>query len=395
MNIVIIGRFSPPILSCMRSWGRQGYKTGLICIDDGCGLIPRSRFLYKSVRLSPHRLYQDQGILEISSFLKEFDADVLTCVDDNIACWLNDNIRHFEKKLLIALPSSLTIKTILSKTWQNNLALQAGFKVLTEYIIDNLNHEILKIDSNQFPLCIRPSEPGHIEPHFKVNLVQSSDELVKFIKNLSIEKEGKIIGQPFKNLPNLVIHGIRTKDGDVKYLYPFIVERKLEGVTLTLRPFPGINSDLLDKCRQFVCSAELTGTFHFEFLFDEKTQEAFFLEINLRFGGTTAKVAACGYDEPIYALAAYGIGKDCRPPEIKYRTVSNKQALLKYMGKAIFKKLTPLDYPEGSMTEKIVSAVKGLFFFHDEVLSLGDVKGSFNLYMNNIFQILLGLLGKK
>lgn len=391
MNIVIIGRFSPPVLSCIRSWGRQGHTTGFIWIDGGRELKPRSRFLYRYVRLHPDFLLQDTGIDVIVSFLEQFDADILTCVDDNLACWLNDHITPSGTKIALALPSSKSIRKILSKTAQNRLAVQTGFMVLDEYAINLKNQDRVTIDPKHFPLCLRPSEPDHVKPYFKVKLIHSSDELDRFIKTLTIEKEGNIIGQPFKNLPNLVIHGIRTIKGEVKYLFPFIVERKFEGVTLTLRPYPDMDINFIGRCRRFVNAAGVTGPFHFEFLLDTKTRNAFFLEINARFGGTTAKVAACGYDEPMYALEAYGIQSGCRPSQIIDKTISNKQALLKYMGKAAFKKLTPLDYPEASVKKKIFAGIKGLFFCEDEVLCLDDVKGGINLYLNNIVQIFLGL----
>jgi hypothetical protein len=391
MNIVIIGRFSPPVLACIRSWGRQGHTTGFIWIDGGSELKPRSKFLHRYVRLHPDFLLQDTGIDVIKSFLEQFDADILTCVDDNLACWLNDHITRPGARISLALPSSRSIRKILSKTFQNRLAVQTGFTVLDEYVIDFKNQDLVTIDPKHFPLCLRPSEPDHVKPYFKVKLIHSPDELNRFIKTLMIEKEGNIIGQPFKNLPNLVVHGIRTNKGEVKYLFPFIVERKFEGVTLTLRPYPDMDINLLGRCRRFVNAAGITGPFHFEFLLDTRTRDAFFLEINARFGGTTAKVAACGYDEPMYALEAYGIQTGCRPSEITERTISNKQALLKYMGKAIFKNLTPLDYPEESAKKIIFAGIKGLLFYHDEVLCLDDVKGGINLYLNNMVQIFFGI----
>lgn len=386
MNIVVVGQFSPPVLACMRSWGRSGNKVGFVCIDHGKGITPRSKYLATYMRLPGKCLFKDEGVSRISEFLDQFGADVLSCIDDNIACWLSDNALRFDKKISLAFPSSHMVKTVRSKTLQNKIAANAGLTVLPEYLIDNDNSKSIFISPEHFPLCLRPSEPHHTEPSFKVKLIHSQTELKQFIKTIHIKE--KIIGQPFINLPNLVIHGIRSKQGETKRMSAFIVQRKFEGVTLTLKPYSGINNKLLNKCESFVESLDLTGTFHFEFLFDMETNKAFFLELNLRFGGTTAKVLACGYDEPLYALEAFGLVKSHSVPEIENVIVSNKQATLKYIVTAMKNRLTELDYPIESAQKRVYSSLKGLFSSRDEVIDLDDIVGSFSLYGNNIIDLL-------
>lgn len=383
MNIVIAGKFSPPVLACIRSWARDGHRVGFVNLDDGCLISPCSRYLDRQAVLSSALLFRDKGILELKGFLEKFEADVLSCVDDKVACWLSDNTAVFDAKPALALPPSGMIRKILSKRFQNQLAAKVGFTVLPEYIIDKYNKESLSIHARHFPLCLRPSESAHVHPGFKVEQVRSSGQLDEFLRTKDIHEKGAIIAQPYKNLPNLVVHGIRTKTGDVRRLSSFLVEKKFEGVTLTIRPYP-VGSGLLDKCAQFVESAGLTGNFHFEFLFDPGTREAFFLEINLRFGGTTAKVLACGYDEPMYALEAYGLSQAGKGIHLKNRIVSNKQALVKYMAKAAAGKLSPLDYPDEPLSGRIAAGIKGLFCFRDEVICLDDWKGSLSLYLGNI-----------
>ncbi|MBU2628370.1 MAG: hypothetical protein KKE61_07125, partial [Proteobacteria bacterium] len=380
-----VGRFSPPILSCMRSWGRNSHKVGFVCIDGDMGLKPCSRYLDIQMNLPQSEVYKNNGISRISRFLKRFDADVLSCIDDNIACWLSDNAFQLDNKISVAFPSSQMIKKILSKAQQNAIATKVGLKVLPEYLIDNDNIERISIAPEHFPMCLRPSAPHDVTPFFKVKLVHSTIELKQFIQTIHITQ--KIIGQPFKNLPNLVIHGIRSQNGDTKLMSAFMIQRKFEGVTLTLQPYPDLPEELIDKCTAFVQSFDLIGNFHFEFLFDPETSEAFFLEINLRFGGTTAKVLACGYDEPMYALEAFGIVKSYGKPVVQDIVVTNKQAILKYIGKALKNSLTELDYPNESVWERIFFGIKGFFRFKDEVMTVDDIRGSVSLYGNNAINI--------
>ena len=386
MNIVIAGKFSPPVLACIRSWGKNGHRVGFINVDHPNGINPDSKYLDSQFFLNPSFLFQDKGIREITAYLRTFKADVFSCIDDKVACWLSDNRTSFDEKIILAVPPSGMIKAILSKKYQNKLAKQIGFNILPEYLINKHNKENISVPSGYFPLCLRPSETHHTQPHFKVELIHSAEHLIRFLKTININENGIIIAQPYKKSPNLVVHGLRTAKGNVRRLSSFIVERKFEGVTLTIKPYPDVGSTLLAKCGAFVKAAELTGNFHFEFLFDPKSKKAFFLEINHRFGGTTAKVLACGYDEPLYALEAYGLAHPGKNIKIKNRTVSNKQALIKYMAKAVAGKLSVLDYPDEPLVKRITAGFKGLMLFGDEVFCRDDLRGSLSLYLGNLLQ---------
>ena len=390
MNIVIAGRFSPPVLACMRSWGRNGHRVGFIHFDDGGSRWIASKYLNQYTSVPLRMMGKTDGITGIKDFLETFDADILSCVDDNMMCWLDDHKSVFEPDVSLALPPLDMVKQILSKTYQNQIASDVGFQVLPEFIISPENKSSISIPSTYFPICLRPSEAHDVTPFFKVKLIESSKMLKRFLQGIQINNSGAIIAQPFKNLPNLVVHGIRTTAGDTKRLSGFIVERKFEGVTLTLKPYKQIDTHLINKCAQFVQSAELTGNFHFEFLLDPTSGAAFFLEINHRFGGTTAKALACGYDEPLYALEAHGIVKSCTVSPLVHTTVSNKQALLKYIIKAITGKLTLLDHPTAHPFRQCMAGLNGLLFHADEVIAFDDLTGSISLYANNFLNAVKG-----
>ena len=393
MNIAIVGRFSPPILACIRSWGRKGHRVGFVNFADEGELKPRSRYLASQVTLALGLLHHDEGIEKIAHFLKMSNADILSCIDDKVACWMYDNRAAFGETVRLAIPPTAVIQRALSKTRQNKVARNVGLNVLPEYHIHAENKRSITIPENHFPLCLRPSVPAHCLPSFKARVIKTPDALSRFLQSMQIKPEGILIAQPFKQLPNLVVHGIRTTAGYVKRLFGFMVERKFEGVTLTLRPVVDLDADLMDKCAQFVSELDLVGHFHFEFLFDPQSGDAFFLEINHRFGGTTAKVLACGYDEPQYALEAYGFARESGSARIRQRTISNKQALLKYMGKALAGRLTHLDYPVETKGAQLKAAMDGFMTFGDEVMARDDLIGTVSLYGNNLIQILKVGLG--
>ena len=68
---VIIGRLGPPILACIRSWGRQGYPVGFICVVSGNSGKPVSKYLTDSIFLEQQNLFTNKGTQTIVSFLKK------------------------------------------------------------------------------------------------------------------------------------------------------------------------------------------------------------------------------------------------------------------------------------------------------------------------------------
>ncbi len=353
----------------------------MVCIRSEREACPTSKYLTDFVSLSPKELYTGSGIQTINQFLKEFRASGIICISEKIACWLNDYRAILPMEVAIWLPPNETIRTLLSKEKQIEAAYKVGFHVLPTYKIDKDSESASNIPPKDFPLCLRPSDPAMVKPTFKVRLVYSITELNNFIE--SFEKiERPIIAQPFMNLPNLVVHGARTVGGSTIGLQAFLVERKFEGVTLTIRP-SSLDKALSDKCVAFTDHFKLVGNYHFEFLVDPATGSTYFLEVNNRLGGTTAKVYACGYDEPLLALQAYGVEvKNQR--KTRNITVSSKQALLKYLLHTVKRKLTPLDYPIESSVLRVLKTIYGLLVYRDDVFTLRDMPGTIDLYLANI-----------
>lgn len=377
MRPVMLSSFGPPALACIRSWGKQGWEPGLICIRSENESEPDSRYLNGWVTLPQKKVYTDEGIRIIAEFLSKFNASGISCIDEKISIWLNRHRDKLPPKTAIWLPDNLIIEDVLSKKRQTEIAKAVGFDVLPTYLL-NLKNDI-SVAPDHFPLCLRPSEP--VGSGFKVHIVSSQQELVRFLRSLK-ERAFPIIGQPFKSLPNLVIHGARTHTGTTLGMQGFLVARKFEGVTLTITPIE-LPPDIHRKCVDFTDAFNIVGNYHFEFLFDSKTKASYFLEINTRFGGTTAKVLPCGYDEPVLALESYGINPDIRQ-EIKPVMVSNKQALMKYLFYALTHRLSPLDYPDEPMITKICKTLEGFMRYKDDVLNFSDMRGSLALYWGNL-----------
>jgi len=372
----------------------------MVCIVSKKEPPPASKYLADFVTIPHEKLYTLDGIQIIKEFLIRFRATGITCIAESIACWLNDHRHMFPDEVAIWLPTNETIKNLISKRVQIEIARKVGFTILPTYFIDKNLETNDHIPIDHYPLCLRPDDPATVVPAFKAHLICSREELIEYVKSMQ-KIDASIIAQPFMHLPNLVVHGARTVDGDSIGLQGFLVERKFEGVTLTIRP-TDLEKKLLDQCIKFTDLFNVTGNYHFEFLVDKKNGSVSFLELNNRLGGTTAKVFALGYDEPLLALQSYSVlptspeTRHRRPATINHQpstighrpltnvTVSSKQALLKYLLYTIKGKLTLLDYPSESKLIRILKTIYGFLRYRDDVFMFRDLKGSLALYLGNL-----------
>jgi hypothetical protein len=354
-------------------------EVGFICRSPTGDAKPASIYLKDSLVIVQKSLFTKEGLDAIVRFTAAFDASGIMCIDEKIALWLNEHKATFSSSVQLWIPPSENIKAILSKKRQIDAAQEVGLDVLPTYLLDGRETGRTTIDQKDFPLCLRPSVPDKVKPAFRVHMCRSRDELGSFLGNLHFDNE-PVIAQPFRNLPSLVVHGARTVSGQTIGLQGFAVDRKFEGVALTIRP-TALRKDLLERCVEFTGRLGVIGNYHFDFLFDPGSETAYFLELNNRLGGTTAKVLACGYDEPYWALKAYGV--DCRETrKLKNLPVSSKKVLAKYAVKAVRGELSSFDYPNETLTKRLCKTFLAFCTYRDDVLSLKDLRGSLAFHLS-------------
>lgn len=380
---VIVSGFAPPSLACMRSWGAKGMSVGMVQIRAAGEPRARSRYLKARQELAESLVGTQEGIRVVRNFLEKFEADGVTCISEKVALWINESLPQDGDRFKIWLPKSEVILNSLSKVYQIEAARKVGFRVLPTFSIETRDMDTLRIPDRYYPICIRPALPGGLSPHTKTKLVRSNSELKKWLRTLR-RIDCPLIAQPFVDGPNLIVHGARTQQGKALSFQAFLVERKFEGVTLTIRR-TGMPCELASQCERFTDLLDITGNYHFEFIISPNANTAYFLEINPRFGGTTAKVLRCGYDEPALALKSYGVIETIQcNSELSRRTkASSKQALLKYLWFIFKGRLTSLDYPREAKVIGALNALKCLAVCSDDVLSYRDISGSLALVFGN------------
>jgi biotin carboxylase len=376
----MLGRMGPPLLTFARRCAASGVGAYLLAIGDSDNRWNRySAHLAGGAVIVREQVGTPQGVEIARSFVEAVGADGVIAVSDTHLEWLASNQAAFGPRCKVLAPPIETLRRLESKRAQVELAHRAGFDLLPTWYVSNLP-DCRLVPEHAFPVAVRPTVPKAVEPTFKVRLAQSVAELESLVGGLRAVRDPLIV-QPFRDLPNLVVHGVRSEGGHIIALRPFLVYRKFEGVTLSIKRTqfpPGVE----EACRRFADAAGIIGCFHYELLLSASENRAYFLEINTRLGGTTDKVARLGYDEPLLSLQAFGlVGATRAEPEAWTGPVVNKRALIKHMCYALRGRLSDLDHPPVGRFGHLWRSSLELLLARDSVLDWRDIRGSLWFYL--------------
>jgi predicted ATP-grasp superfamily ATP-dependent carboligase len=381
-NVLLVGPWGPLALAFARSLARRQIGVYLL---QATAQHP-DPWSYSSLRGAtaiPEQLAGTaEGLDRIKRYAREVDATALAAVVDGELTWLSAHRDEFEPWCRVLIQPADSLIALLSKSYQLDLARKVGFSVLQTWSLGG-PADVDAIPASQYPLALRPDREGDVHPGFKVRLVGSADELRALLGDCT-RIGSPIVAQPFKRLPNLLVHGARSTAGDVIASRCYLVPRKFEGVSLAVEPrrFP---DGLEETCRAFAERAGITGCYHFEFLFDPQENQAHFLEVNVRMGGTTDKVVQMGFDEPGLLLQCYGITNARIPAATgSSRRVVNKRVLLKHIVSAATGKLTALDYPPVGRLTHIAYSGRDLLLAKDSTFDWRDVPGSVRFQLRGL-----------
>ncbi len=368
------------MLAFARSCGKDGVSVGLLEVVRGESTARQySKWIREVQSIRSALVGTEDGIRLVEKTISDFGADALIAVDESHLGWLSEHRQRLENRVSLLMPTAACLDDVASKIRQIEIANAAGFDVLpTTYISQVIDAG--KISDDNFPVCLRPSNPATVSPSFKAKVFQRRADLEAFLSTIE-EFRSPVIAQPFFSCPDLKVHGSRSEDGRILAMEPFFVERKFEGVTLTLKRGtfpPGVRK----YCEEFAHLAGLTGGFHFDLLFFPERDQAYFLEVNARMGGITDKAMAFGYNQPRFILQAYGHSVSAEPtPATSLKRVVTKRAVLKHLIQAAAGRLTPLDYPAAGRIRHVALSLRDLLFARDSVFDRRDMVGTawFNL----------------
>lgn len=380
-RVVFFGSFGPPALTFARSCRSMGISTYLLSPGSEKNPSALQQACFSGFRtIDPGSIGKDSGIEAVLAYVTEVGADALTTLSQTHRVWFATNAARFESICKLMIPSVRCLELAESKTAQAQLARETGFSTLPTYVIHGANN-VADIDGSHYPLCLRPAAADAATPTFKAKVVETPQELSAFVNAMRISGDG-LIAQPFRVLPNAVLHCTSNENGDLLNAKAFLVDRKFEGLSLRMRPMP-LPEELASRIAAFARAMDASGPYHFDFLYSSETDEWFYLEVNVRFGGTTDKVIWFGVDEAENCFLAYGL-KVPHPPRsfsTRRKSVVNKRAIVKHIVTMLRHRPDPLDYPVESRSRAIIRSVGDLFFAKDSMVDFGDIKGTMAFYL--------------
>ncbi len=379
-NLVQLG-FWAPSMAFLRRCREAGIAVHLMPLGDSAaaGLIQHSRYPSAAITSLGENIpwgidKPSQAIETVLAFVKSVQAEAISSDDEATLMWLANHRSVFEPSCRVMTSPAPSMERLLQKSEQAALATQSGFSVLPTCLIETAADAEIQAETS-FPLCLRPTRMSSVLPAFKARRVDTRTALQTFLNEL--QWTSPLIAQPFCLGPNLVLHGVRKADGHLLALECFRTVRKHHGFALTIERCPTPPS-VHHAAIRFAELADLHGAFHFDLLQSAETGEVYFLEVNYRMGGTTAKVVRMGFDEPMLALQAFDLCPPQQPKPLSLRNrATGKRMLVGCMLDSLHRSPSELDYPQDSALSRFFSSAFQLFTVPDALLSWRDLRGSF------------------
>ena len=370
----IVGPLGPAQLVCLRSWRRAGITTAFFHVGDRRLPVSLAR-IADIYRFLPEGGISETNLSWIGNECAALGVGAITALAEQVALklWSHKRAGGFPRTRLLLNEPTL-YGELESKLRQVTLAEQAGLPVLRTIALTSAEDVATLPPSCNYVL--RPDIARLVRPMFKAELIQIPGCAEEFVASLDLGGS-QLIAQPFVTGPNLVIHGARAGDGSWDHHEAYITEIKFNGLAVSLKPHR-LAPELLEACRRFEAYSGLNGVFHYDFVMDKVSGSTYFLEVNPRLGGTTAKVFAAGYDEPRQLVAAHlpellmpipsQIGK-------RHHAIS-RIAAVKCAVMASRRPLSAIDFPADSRTRFIGRAIGGILGYRDEIFSLSDIRSN-------------------
>jgi predicted ATP-grasp superfamily ATP-dependent carboligase len=368
-RMAIIGRLGTPQLACLRSWRRAGVPCVFLHAAEAS--LPRAvqRLLgVPCVHLGPLRLDDDAFVARLSQALSEHGVQALTCVSEPIGVALWACRDRLPAGLQIAAAKPAAVQRLESKASQDGLAREAGLQCLPSWLFGP-GDRVDNVPATAFPLAVRPDVARRVEPAFKVAVVASAAELQRIVDGLAPQSSA-VIAQPLVRGPNLLVHAWRSTDGRCAGHLAFRVEVKHRGLTVVMRPV-SLDPHIERGCARIEQRLGLSGVFHYEFIEDSRSGQAWFLDLNPRLGGTTGKALSAGYDEPLALVATLTPGGLTGKPFVGLlRASGGKHQALRALVSTLLGHSTQADYPYPDRRRTLRALLAFLFGGRDELLRL-------------------------
>lgn len=348
-RVVVCGRNYGSNLCIARALGQAGYEVEIMRVFHR---RPKLRQVIKTLKPDAYSKYVKAyhtciyggKSWRVTRRLKHIaDPDrkmLLIPADDLVACIADDYLAELSPYYVVSNVNNKAgeINRLMSKGVQKELALAAGLPVVNSCVIRTVNGEFEIPETVTYPCFIKPniSKNGS---KTKMRRCDSAAELRGALEELCEKKDVEMLVEDFVEIAReYSILGISTKNGAIGPGF-FVAEEggqhEHRGIAITGKIIPGgERQQLIDDIVAFI------GTLQFDGLYDVDLLETvdgkmYFIELNMRFGGSGYGVTASGVNLPgmyaDYMLMNKPIDMNCKLEETGKRFVSEKVLIEEYI----------------------------------------------------------------
>jgi hypothetical protein len=368
--IALLGRLGTPQLACLRSWRRHGVP----CVFLHAGDWPLPRTVQAllgvpCVHLGAMDFDDAAWVARLASALADRGAGAVTCVSEPISEQLWRHRDALPAGLRIAAVAPAAVQRLASKARQHALARASGLETLPSWCFAP-GERVEALPEHLFPMAVRPDVAREAVPAFKVDVVADAAALQRLVDR---QRPGSsaVIAQPLVRGPNLLVHAWRDAEGLCQGTLGFAVAVKHRGLSVVMQPEP-LPESVAAGCMRMAQALGLAGVFHFDFVVDADGIPRF-LDLNPRFGGTTGKALAAGYDEPLALLATLHPLRLPRQAFVapQLATSGGKHQALRALWGTLSGSSTEADYPHPQRGRTVAALLRYLLTGRDELLRPG------------------------
>ena len=349
-RVMVVGRNYCSNLCMARSMGAAGYDVEILRIftkkpkwyDFMKWLKPDAYSKYvKAYRVCVNNREDAPVVRRLVNIADKNRKMLLIPADDMVASIVDANYNKLKKHYLIPNINGKqnAINKMMGKEIQKQMALEYGLPVVNSCMIRAKKGGIYEIpETVKYPCFVKPniSKNG-----FKTTMTKCENEieLKSVLNKLSKSKTAEVLVEDFIQIKReWSILGVSTPEGVVG---PGLFGAEegghggRRGVALLgkIRP-TSEHQELIDNILGFIGTMNFTGLFDVDLL-EAEDGTMYFIELNLRFGGSGYAVEQCGCNLPgmfaDYMTAGKPIDLDCAVKETGKFFISEKIMIEEYM----------------------------------------------------------------
>lgn len=237
------------------------------------------------------------------------------------------------------------INHLMKKDVQKDLARKAGLPVVNDCVITTVGGQFEIPDTVTYPCFAKPNVSNESFKS-KMSVCHNKEELEEAMLNFSNKNDISVLVEDYLDVKNeYSVLGLSTKEGAIAPGL-FVAEKGGEaghiGVTLLGRMLPvDEHKELIDDIVRFVETLNFEGLFDVDLL-ETKDGKMYFIELNLRYGGSGYALTRSGINLPAmyadYMVFGKPIDKDCSLGEAGQVFVNERVLIDEYVDSRISKK---------------------------------------------------------